>query len=206
MKPLDAGPSDRRSRRKTEMRRRILDAAIERFVADGYDATTMDAIADHADVARATVFNHYPDKEQLLRAYLARRREQLVEVLQEETRASADAVQQLYDAFDLMAQTNEQNPAEARELVRAWWRTGGSTASEPQTGLILAGVIAEGQRRGELRADIEPELAGRLLLDAYAGIVLRWVAADAPPFPLRDALREVCTIIVTGLRSQPERG
>jgi AcrR family transcriptional regulator len=182
------------------MRERILDAAIECFVAGGYETTTMEAIAERADVARATVFNHYAEKEELLRAYLARRREQLVELLQAETRADTGAVQQLYDAFDLLAQANEQNPAEARELVRAWWRTGGSTAGEPHTGLILAEVIAAGQRRGELRAEIDAELAGRLLLDVYAGIVLRWVAPARPPFPLRAAMRSACAVVVEGLR------
>jgi AcrR family transcriptional regulator len=193
--------ADRRSRRKLEMRERILDAAIECFVADSYEATTMEAIAERADVARATVFNHYAEKEELLKAYLARRREQLVALLRAETQAEVGAVQQLYDAFDLLAQANERNPAEARELVRAWWRTGGSTASEPHTGLILAEVIAAGQRRGELRAEIDAELAGRLLLDVYAGIVLRWVAGDLPPFPLRQAMRSACAVVVEGLRS-----
>jgi AcrR family transcriptional regulator len=188
------------------MRGRILDAAIECFVAEGYEATTMEAIAERADVARATVFNHYADKVQLLGAYLARRRAQLVELLQAEARASTAAVQQLFDAFDLMARVNEQNPAEARELVRAWWRTGGSTADAPDTGLILAEAIAAGQRRGELRAGIDAELAGRLLLDAYAGIVLRWVGPDEPPFSLRDAMRDVCAIVVDGLRVDAPAG
>jgi AcrR family transcriptional regulator len=161
----------------------------------------MEAIAERADVARATVFNHYADKQALLRAYLGRRREQLRELLRERSRASVDAAQQLYDAFDLLADANERNPSEARELVRAWWRTGGSSASEPDAGLILAEVIAAGQERGELRADIDAQLAGSLLFDAYAGVVLRWAAADDPPFPLRKALRDTCAIIVDGLRT-----
>ncbi len=33
-------------------------AAVELFVERGFDATTMDDIADRADVARATVFNY----------------------------------------------------------------------------------------------------------------------------------------------------
>ena len=85
--------------------------------------------------------------------------------------------------------------------MRAWWRTGGSSASEPDAALILAEVVAAGQRRGDLRADIDAGLAGRLLFDAYAGVVLRWAAADDPPFALSGALRETCAIIVDGLRA-----
>lgn len=183
------------------MRERILDAAIACFGERGYEATTMDAIAERADVARATVFNHYSDKQELLKAYLGRRREQVGELLRERSRAGVDAVQQLYDTFDLLAAANEQNPSEARELVRAWWRTGGSSASEPDSDLIFAEVIAAGQQRGDLRADIDAGLAGRILFDAYAGVVLRWAAADDPPFRLNKALRDTCATIVGGLRA-----
>jgi AcrR family transcriptional regulator len=199
--PISPSP-DRRTRRKRQTRERIVEAAIECFLAKGFDATTMDEIADRADVARATVFNHFREKEQLLTAYLARRRAELVELLRREARADVDASQQLYDAFELLAEFNERNVAEARELIQAWWRTGGTTANEPHTGVVLAEVVAAGQREGEFRADVDPALIGSVLLDAYAGLLLRWVSTPGPPeFSLRDALREVCGLILGGLRA-----
>jgi TetR/AcrR family transcriptional regulator, cholesterol catabolism regulator len=202
MKTAGAPPSDRRSRRKHQLRERILDAAIECFVANGFEATTMDAIADRADVARATVFNHFSEKQQLLSAYLARRRAQLVALLRREAREDRDPPKRLYDALDLLARINEDNHAEARELVQAWWRTGGSTATEPDTGLLLAEVVAAGQRSGQFRADLDPSLVGALLLDAYVGLLLRWVSTpDQPPFSLRDTLHQVCGIVLDGLRA-----
>jgi len=51
--------TDRRVRRRQEVRRRVYRAAVELFVERGFDATTMDDIAERADVARATVFNHF---------------------------------------------------------------------------------------------------------------------------------------------------
>ncbi len=50
----------RRERHKQQTRERLLDAAIECFLEKGYDETTVDQIAARADVARATVFNHFP--------------------------------------------------------------------------------------------------------------------------------------------------
>ena len=49
-------------------RGRILAAATELFVAAGYGATSIDAIADAAGVSRATVFNVFGDKPTLLKA------------------------------------------------------------------------------------------------------------------------------------------
>jgi TetR/AcrR family transcriptional regulator, cholesterol catabolism regulator len=191
---------DRRSRREREMRGRILDAAIACFLEKGFDGTTIDEIADRADVARATVFNHFGEKRDLLSAYLTRRREELVELLRREARADVGARQQLYDALDLIATFNERNVAEARELIGAWWRSGGTTAREPYTAIVLAEVIAAGQRNGEFRSEIDPPLVGSVILDAYAGLLLRWVSApEERPFSLRDTLRQVCGIVLDGI-------
>ncbi|WP_338641849.1 TetR/AcrR family transcriptional regulator [Burkholderia pyrrocinia] len=48
----------------------IIDAAIEEFLAAGYDATSMDRIAARADVSKRTVYNHFPGKETLFAAIL----------------------------------------------------------------------------------------------------------------------------------------
>ena len=45
-------------------------AAIEEFLASGYDATSMDRIAARADVSKRTVYNHFPSKETLFAAIL----------------------------------------------------------------------------------------------------------------------------------------
>ncbi|KVT51256.1 TetR/AcrR family transcriptional regulator [Burkholderia ubonensis] len=48
----------------------IIRAAIEEFLAAGYDATSMDRIAARADVSKRTVYNHFPSKDALFAAIL----------------------------------------------------------------------------------------------------------------------------------------
>ncbi|TKC87686.1 TetR/AcrR family transcriptional regulator [Trinickia terrae] len=48
----------------------IVDAAIEEFLAAGFDATSMDRIAARANVSKRTVYNHFPGKEALFAAIL----------------------------------------------------------------------------------------------------------------------------------------
>ncbi|MDR5817025.1 MULTISPECIES: TetR/AcrR family transcriptional regulator [unclassified Caballeronia] len=50
----------------------IMNAAVEEFIAAGYDATSMDRIAARADVSKRTVYNHFPSKEALFAAILLR--------------------------------------------------------------------------------------------------------------------------------------
>jgi len=48
-----------------EKRAAILDAAKELFVKQGFEGTSMDAIANKAGVSKLTVYSHYRDKETL---------------------------------------------------------------------------------------------------------------------------------------------
>jgi AcrR family transcriptional regulator len=48
-------------------RRRIIDAAAELFIADGYGGTTLDRIATRANVAVQTVYFHFGNKRSVLK-------------------------------------------------------------------------------------------------------------------------------------------
>lgn len=56
---------DRRTRKRLATRQRISDIASELFVERGFDQVTVDEIAQAADVARMTVFNHFSRKEDM---------------------------------------------------------------------------------------------------------------------------------------------
>jgi AcrR family transcriptional regulator len=43
----------------------VLDAALKLFAARGIDATSMDAIAEESGVSKATIYNHWADKDAL---------------------------------------------------------------------------------------------------------------------------------------------
>ncbi|HTR07684.1 MAG TPA: TetR/AcrR family transcriptional regulator [Paraburkholderia sp.] len=48
----------------------IVAAAIDEFLASGFEATSMDRIAARASVSKRTVYNHFPSKEALFAAIL----------------------------------------------------------------------------------------------------------------------------------------
>lgn len=58
-------PPDRRTRKRLATRQRISDIASRLFVERGFDRVTVDEIAEAADVARMTVFNHFSRKEDM---------------------------------------------------------------------------------------------------------------------------------------------
>jgi AcrR family transcriptional regulator len=62
----DAPIPGRRERKKAATRQAIADAALELFVARGYDAVTVRDIAEKADVSTTTLFKHFSGKEALV--------------------------------------------------------------------------------------------------------------------------------------------
>ncbi|MGV9415326.1 TetR/AcrR family transcriptional regulator [Nocardia sp. NPDC003693] len=63
--------SAERPKGRIDKRQAILGAAFEVFAGDGYHRASVDAIALAAGVAKHTIYNHFGDKESLLRAVVA---------------------------------------------------------------------------------------------------------------------------------------
>jgi AcrR family transcriptional regulator len=61
------GINERRERERKAVRKKILEAARELFVAEGYDAVTMRRIAEAIEYSPTAIYFHFKDKETLIR-------------------------------------------------------------------------------------------------------------------------------------------
>jgi len=59
------GVKERRERERTETREKILDAARELFIEEGFDGVSMRKIADRIEYSPTAIYMHFADKEQL---------------------------------------------------------------------------------------------------------------------------------------------
>ena len=62
-----ASPLERRGREKAELRTKMLDAARELFVSEGYDAVTMRKVAERIEYSPTAIYLHFADKDALIR-------------------------------------------------------------------------------------------------------------------------------------------
>jgi AcrR family transcriptional regulator len=62
----EATPMSRVERKKDETRRKLCSVALHLFKQQGLEATTMELIAEQADVAKGTLYNYFPSKEALI--------------------------------------------------------------------------------------------------------------------------------------------
>src|SRR5690606_3901671 len=62
-----------RERKVERTRTALATAAIELFLAEGYEATTMEQIAERAELGSSTLYRHFPTKDLLLLDWFVRR-------------------------------------------------------------------------------------------------------------------------------------
>ena len=68
---------------KIGTKERILDAALSSFSTSGFDATSLDAIAESLDIRKQTILYHFATKKGLLNAVVERAAENLITSIEE---------------------------------------------------------------------------------------------------------------------------
>jgi AcrR family transcriptional regulator len=190
----------RRERKKLETRDRIVDCAVALFASRGYDATTMDDIGECADVARATVFNYFARKDDIVSEWFARRRTEFATILAEAEQHTTDTPNRLRQAFTGLAHLYDRDPDAGRAMVRAWLRAGGPLLpNASDTPALLADTIRSGQQQGDIPPDLDPTRASQVIFDAYLGVLFRWVADDSGRFAFVENLLATLDLILTGI-------
>lgn len=157
----------------------------------------MDAIGERADVARATVFNHYPQKVSFLEEWGRRRRSHVLRVLSAGHVDQEPVEVQLRRYLRELAQLNIVTRDQTLVLMNASWRFG-AVLQDPALGNELAQIVQTGVARGEVRAT-DPAETGVLLAAGYFSTVLRWISADPEPFSLPAHIDNVLDIVLRGI-------
>jgi AcrR family transcriptional regulator len=93
---------------RASARERLLTAADELFYAEGVQTVGIDRIVERAGVAKASLYNVFGSKEELVAAYLALRHERTAGLLAEATANVDDPRQKILAMFDLQAQQFDQ--------------------------------------------------------------------------------------------------
>lgn len=186
----------RRQRRRLEIELRILDASKSLFIEKGYDETTVAEIAEAADVAYGTFFNHFPAKSDLLAAMgereVATMSEQL-SALSHRPGRIGDALNALFDAFAQRLQSASQNERALAAKIQSVAFTAAPADRDHGYQEAFVSFVSESVAAGRVRADIPAETLADLLASAYSAMALSWV--HMPEFPVRDRARAMADLL-----------
>jgi AcrR family transcriptional regulator len=187
--------------RRRSARERLLDAASELFYQEGVNSVGIDRIIEHAGVAKASLYNTFGSKEELVRAYLRSRHARTMERLTGAVAKHTDPRKRLLAVFDVQGELAAQPGFRGCAFVSA-------SAEAPAGGLIeqaaddyRAEIRALFTRLAEQAGAAEPATLGRQLQLIYdgAGISARMDRDATAPIGARAA---AAALLETALRSK----
>ena len=159
----------------------LTDVALRVFADRGYDGASMDDVARAAGITKASIYHHVSGKEALLERGLGRALDALFAILGEPAARDGRAVDRLRHIVERVAETTLQLLPELTVLFRVH----GSSKSERNAldrrrafDRHVTDIIAQAQREGDVRRDLDPRLVARLIF-GMSNSVVEWYRAGS---------------------------
>ncbi|KUJ64873.1 TetR family transcriptional regulator [Streptomyces albus subsp. albus] len=162
------------TKRDTYTPESLLAVAVEVFNERGYDGTSMEHLSRAAGISKSSIYHHVKGKEELLRRAIDRALDGLFGILREPDARQGRAIDRLEH---VVRRTAEVLMAEL-PYVTLLLRVRGNTDTERwamerrrEFDHEVAELLRLAAADGDLRADVEPRLATRLLFGMINSIV-----------------------------------
>lgn len=188
-----------RETRREALRERLLQATMELLLAGEWDGVRTEVVAERAGVSRATLFNYFPRREELVLELARRRLAGMQQRLSQATasRSGQRAVKRaMVEQLAAFSEENERLPDALRaSFLQMLGSPGGREALAP-TLLGLRATVAQALA-GSGKATAEANQQAGLVMAIYFGTQVEWlVEAAAQPGLLRRRTKARLTAIL----------
>ncbi|MFH7026424.1 MAG: TetR/AcrR family transcriptional regulator [Heteroscytonema crispum UTEX LB 1556] len=183
---------------------RILDEAERLFRASGYNTVTMRDIAREVGIRQASLYYHFPSKEQLFMAVTERMLERHRRGLQQAIyHAAGNLRSQLHAAGDwflsqppiyFLSMVHTDMPSLGEENIKRLSQIAHQSIFEP-----LGQIFALASKRGEIRSS-RPELLAGFFLSVMEGIPYATTWEGAAPKEVM--VNEMISVLLDGLKPE----
>lgn len=202
--PSGAKPVGRRERKKAETRQRILSSAARLFTTQGFEATTVDEIAEDADVSRGTFFNYYAEKSALMIALGDGMTETFMARVEAARELDVTTVERLAGLFaGSAARLLERRDLSRAVLLETVARRSGLDERHSHTARIHAGIedlLRDGIEAGDVREDVPVSLLAEMVSGAYIEVLVSWLVVN--DYPLAERLQMAADVLGAALAPQ----
>jgi AcrR family transcriptional regulator len=203
---LQLGPG-RRERRKLEVRGRLLAAAQALFEEKGVQAATVAEICERADVAHKTFFNHFPAKQDLVRAMAEESIELLLGEIEAARRGGSTTAERLKLFFESVARRASAAGPMHRDLLTGIIHAAQQADDEPANARRLhaafAAIVATGIEAGEVTRAHAAETLTDTILGTYYALMFNWANLDG--YPIAERSRSAAAFLAEALSPRKEK-
>jgi AcrR family transcriptional regulator len=194
------GITERKERERVEIRRKILDAARELFAREGYEAVTMRGIAEAIEYSPTTIYHHFEDKDDVVKACCEEDFTQLLGALSL-SQPPADPVEQIRQLGRAYAAFGRKYPNHYRFMFMTPNKNHDLEAESPghrSFGLLQA-AVARAVAGGRFRK-VDSDLAAQVLWSGLHGAVSLLITLQPQHWPTPPAKDLVDQVIEHGIR------
>ena len=162
---------------------RIFHQAMRLFLAKGYHGTSIEDITQAAGITKGALYWHFDNKDYLLRRIVEefekRFLDQMIHVVREMEGGALDKFEKYIRFNSAFAYYNQELCVSfttlAAELVGAHHEVEGPIRRiYKKYQNFLSELIVQGKREKVFRKDIDPKLAGLVIIAFHDGILLQW--------------------------------
>lgn len=194
---------DRRDRKRLQTSEHIARSAAALFEAHGYQTVTMEQIAAIADVAKGTLYNHFPAKEAVLAYWLHLELAANLAMLRDQLETRRGFAEGILHVLNHSAKWCERHPDYLAPYLRFRFLGIDTEDSSLWDAKQLSDIadtfdwlIRRGQKSGEIRGDVEPARLAIAFHHLYLGAMLRWLAD--PRLKLRNEFAAAVELFLHG--------
>ncbi|MCF7804391.1 MAG: TetR/AcrR family transcriptional regulator [Candidatus Marinimicrobia bacterium] len=202
---------------KEARRRTILNAAMEIFSKKGLAGTTIQEIAEQAEIGKGTVYEYFDSKDAILAGAFDYLMEEMSSFFVREIRGDMSPEEKLRSFFQGMTQFMGSTHGDVAEMLLVFWAEGilespvnnagavpGSFDLESiytEYSAILTDIIKEGKRTGDFRSDVNSEHLAAAIIGSLDGLMLQWVIYQKD-FPLENIAESYVDMVLKGVQAQ----
>jgi len=184
------GISERKERQKAELRQRILDASREIVHSDGLEGLTMRKVADAIEYSPATIYLHFPGREEIAMELMRDAFQQLRDSFQP-TGAIVDPIERCEAICLAYVGFGIDNPETYRLIFMDAPKLSNEMFCPPDQEAdaafaFLTQTVEQAIAAGRLKPHLQAEMVSELLWASMHGIVS--LHLTMPDFPLEDAM------------------
>jgi AcrR family transcriptional regulator len=180
----------------------VLQAAVEVFNERGYDGASMEDLAKRLGIAKSAIYHHVSGKEELLQMALDRALDGWSAAAERARELDAPAITRLEVLVRGTVAVLEAQLPYVTLLLRVRGNTEverAALARRRSFDRLVASLVEEAERDGDVRADVDPKVTARLLFGLVNSIV-EWYRPSARPAAAASLADAVCAIAFEGLR------
>ncbi|MHB9095032.1 MAG: TetR/AcrR family transcriptional regulator [Eubacteriales bacterium] len=171
-----------RERKKEATKTNILNVAIDLINQYGFAETTMQLVAEKADVALRTLYNYFPSKESIVATYVRN----VVKAEEEKSWNELVELDTTYERLVLVCRKTSEWSTENLVLTEIYAADPrnyfyANRDNVPRSGIdeLVAKIMEMGQRMGDVILSVDVEVLVRQFIGVFYLSVLTWLSDPA---------------------------